>query len=381
MRDYKFTSESVSEGHPDKICDQISDGILDALLSQDKEARVACEVLVKTAVVVIAGEIRSAAKIDHASIARQIIRNIGYTDNELGFDADSCGIISVIDEQSKDIAKGVDESMSKELGAGDQGMMFGYACRETDELMPASISVAHKLMRRLALLRQQGDNPFLRPDAKSQVTVRYENGKLRGVDSVVVSTQHHPDAKLQELREYIIEECVKKVIPASLLNAETRYFTNTAGSFTIGGPKADCGLTGRKIIVDTYGGHGSHGGGAFSGKDPSKIDRTGAYLARYIAKNLVRAGACEKCLVQLAYVIGDAEPVSVHVDTYGTGADYDYPQLVREVFPLKPKEIIEAFSLLRAIYLPTATYGHFGGEDYPWEQTDRVEKIKQKLLS
>lgn len=380
---YLFTSESVSEGHPDKICDQVSDAILDALLEQDKFARVACEVLVKTGLVVLAGEVTSKVQIDYSRIARRVIADIGYNDSSIGLDAEACGILTAIEEQSQDIAIGIDEGsgLHTEQGAGDQGTMFGYACSETKELMPATISYAHKLLHRLATARRSGDVNFLRPDAKSQVTARYRGDELEAIDSVVVSTQHSPEISHGDLKDYVIEECIRKEIPEQLLSADTSFFVNPTGRFVVGGPQGDCGLTGRKIIVDTYGGHGSHGGGAFSGKDPTKVDRSASYYARYIAKNLVAAGACRKCLVQLSYVIGVPEPVSVFVETYGTCKvkDFDHAQLVRELFPLKPKEIITNLDLRRPIYLETASYGHFGREKFPWERTDKVDEIKARL--
>ncbi|MCX6127165.1 MAG: methionine adenosyltransferase [Proteobacteria bacterium] len=380
--DYLFTSESVSEGHPDKVADQVSDGVLDALLAQDKFSRVACETLVKTGLVVIAGEITTKARVDYAKIARDVIHDIGYTDGDLGFDAKSCGVICVIEEQSPDISMGVTEGegLHKEQGAGDQGMMFGYACNETKEFMPATISYAHSLLMKLSQLRRDKDVNFLRPDAKSQVTAEYKSGKLVGIETVVISTQHSPDVPHAKLQEYVIENCVKKVIPADLLK-KTKYFINPTGRFVVGGPQGDCGLTGRKIIVDTYGGHGAHGGGAFSGKDPTKVDRSAAYMARYIAKNMVAAGIAEKCLVQIAYAIGIAEPVSIFVDTYGTGA-HSPSQLaaaVKSVFNCKPRGIVETFDLLRPIYRSTAAYGHFGRSEFPWEKLDKVEAIKAAL--
>ncbi len=376
--DYFFTSESVSEGHPDKVSDQISDAILDALLAQDKYSRVACETLVKTGLVVIAGEITSKAIVDYAKIARETIAEIGYTDGELGFDAKSCGVIIAIEQQSPDISMGVDTTGGKEQGAGDQGMMFGYACDETKEYMPATISYSHKLLKKLSDLRRSKAVPFLRPDAKSQVTVEYKDGQLIRVDTVVISTQHAPDVSHKELETYVIEECVKKVIPKELLQ-NTKYLINPTGRFVIGGPQGDCGLTGRKIIVDTYGGHGAHGGGAFSGKDPSKVDRSAAYMGRYIAKNLVAAGLAKKCLVQLAYAIGVADPVSVFVETYGTSnlTVKELEKKVRSNFRLKPHEIVETFDLLRPIYKKTASYGHFGRDEFPWEKLDKVNALKQ----
>ncbi len=375
--DYLFTSESVSEGHPDKVADQISDAILDGLLAQDKFSRVACETLVKTGLVVIAGEVTTKARVDYAKIARGVVAEIGYNDGQLGFDANSCGVIVAVEEQSPDIAMGVDSNDGKEQGAGDQGMMFGFACDETAEFMPATISYSHKLLKRLSDLRRAKAVPFLRPDAKSQVTVEYKNGKLARVDTVVISTQHAPDVAQKELESYVIEECVKKTIPAAMLQ-NTKYYINPTGRFVIGGPQGDCGLTGRKIIVDTYGGHGAHGGGAFSGKDPSKVDRSAAYMGRYIAKNLVAAGLASKCLVQLAYAIGVADPVSVFVETYGTGklSAKEMEARVRKNFLLKPRQIVEQFDLLRPIYRATASYGHFGREEFPWERLDKVSALK-----
>ena len=377
--DYLFTSESVSEGHPDKVADQVSDAVLDALLAQDKHSRVACETLVKTGLVVIAGEITTTARVDYANVAREVIAEIGYTDGALGFDAKSCGVITVVEEQSRDISVGVTagEGLHLEQGAGDQGMMFGYACNETAEFMPATISYSHKLLKHLSDLRRKKDVPFLRPDAKSQVTAEYKAGKLVRVDTVVISTQHSEDVTHKQLTEYVIENCVKKVIPSDLLK-NTTYHINPTGRFVVGGPQGDCGLTGRKIIVDTYGGHGAHGGGAFSGKDPTKVDRSGAYMARYVAKNLVAAGLASKCLVQLAYAIGVAEPVSVFVETYGTSphSSRDLADMVRKVFKLKPAGIVETFDLLRPIYRQTASYGHFGRSEFPWERLDKVEALK-----
>ena len=378
-QDYLFTSESVSEGHPDKVADQISDAVLDAILAQDKRARVACETLVKTGLVVVAGEVTTSARVDYDAIARKVVADIGYTDGELGFDAKSCGVIMAVGQQSEDISMGVSEGqgLHHEQGAGDQGMMFGFACDETPELMPATISYSHQLLKKLSQLRRTMDVKFLRPDAKSQVTVEYRGGKLHRVDTVVVSTQHSPDVSHDQLKEYVIESVVKKVIPQELLQ-NTTYHINPTGRFIVGGPQGDCGLTGRKIIVDTYGGHGAHGGGAFSGKDPSKVDRSAAYAARYIAKNLVAAGLAKKCLVQVAYAIGIADPVSVFVDTYGTSkySGKDLADLVRKVFPLRPRAITDHFDLLRPIYLPTASYGHFGRSEFPWEKTDKVDALR-----
>ncbi len=373
--DYLFTSESVSEGHPDKVADQISDGILDALLAQDKYSRVACETLVKTGLVVIAGEVTSKAHVEYAAVARDVIADIGYIDPELGFDARSVGVLSAIEQQSPDISMGVSK---EDQGAGDQGMMFGYACDETPEFMPATISYSHQVLKSLSDMRRQKKVNFLRPDAKSQVTAEYKDGVLSRIDAVVVSTQHAPDVDQKTLTEFVIDECVKKVIPSNLVDSKTKFFINPTGRFVIGGPQGDCGLTGRKIIVDTYGGHGAHGGGAFSGKDPSKVDRSAAYMGRYIAKNIVAAGLAKKCLVQLAYAIGVAEPVSVFVETYGTSSHSQkkLADLVREVFALKPRGIIETFDLLRPIYRQTASYGHFGRQGLPWERTDKVAALK-----
>jgi S-adenosylmethionine synthetase len=380
LKNYLFTSESVSEGHPDKICDQISDAILDALLAQDKYSRVACETLVKTGLVVIAGEITSKANIDYARIARDTIEEIGYNDGSLGFDAKSCGVILSVEQQSPDISIGVTEGegLHAEQGAGDQGMMFGYAINETPEFMPATISYSHKLLQKLSLARRQNVVPYLRPDAKSQVTAEYRDGKLARIDAVVISSQHAPDVSHADLTDFIVNEVVKKVIPSELLDSKTKYHINPTGRFVIGGPQGDCGLTGRKIIVDSYGGHGAHGGGAFSGKDPTKVDRSAAYMGRYIAKNLVAAGLADQCLVQLAYAIGVAEPVSVFVNTYGTGkvTDQKICDAVREVFRLTPRGITESLDLLRPIYKKTASYGHFGREGFPWERLDKVDALK-----
>jgi len=379
---YLFTSESVAEGHPDKVADGISDAILDANLEQDPRARVACETLVTTGLVVVAGEITTRAIVNYADVARQKIRDIGYTDPDLGFSADSCAVMVTLDRQSPDISQGVTagKGLFKEQGAGDQGMMFGYACDETRELMPMPIMFAHRLTRALAAARRHGTLPFLRPDGKSQVTVRYEDGRPVAVDTVVVSAQHSPDVSYRALREGIIEEIVKKQIPGKLLK-RTRYLINPTGRFVIGGPHGDSGLTGRKIIVDTYGGMGRHGGGAFSGKDPSKVDRSAAYMARYVAKNIVAAKLARRCEIQLAYAIGYPDPVSVHVDTFGTGAvsDHRIVAAVKAVFGLKPAQIIKALDLLRPIYGATAAYGHFGRTGnlaaFTWERVDKVEEL------
>lgn len=385
LKNFLFTSESVSEGHPDKMCDQISDAILDALLAQDPYSRVACESLAKTGMVVVAGEITTNAQVPYAEIVRDTIREIGYTSSETGFDANTCAILTAIDRQSPDIDLGVSEREGKEQGAGDQGLMFGFACDETPELMPRPIMLAHQLVQHLASLRKTGKYPFIYPDAKSQVTVEYRDGRPARVDAVVVSTQHRADVPYATLQEFVIEEVIKQVLPKHLVDTKTRFHVNPTGRFVIGGPMGDCGLTGRKIIVDTYGGYGRHGGGAFSGKDPTKVDRSAAYMARYIAKNIVAAGLARKCEVQLAYAIGIAEPISVLVDTFGTGevADEKLAQLVREHFELKPREIIEALELRRPIYKRTAAYGHFGqhpeGDFFTWERDDRADALRRAV--
>jgi S-adenosylmethionine synthetase len=387
LKDFLFTSESVSEGHPDKMCDQISDAILDALLEQDPDSRVACESLTKTGMVVVAGEITTNAQITYAEVVRNTIRDIGYNSSEMGFDADTCAILTAIDRQSPDISQGVTEGegLHKEQGAGDQGLMFGFACDETPELMPLPIVMAHQLVKHLAEVRKAGTYSFLRPDAKSQVTIDYRDGRPRRVDAVVVSSQHSPDVRYETLREMIVEEVIKKVIPAEYLDAHTKFYVNPTGRFVIGGPAGDCGLTGRKIIVDTYGGYGRHGGGAFSGKDPSKVDRSAAYMARYIAKNIVAAGLARKCEVQLAYAIGVAEPISVLVDAFESGVvpNEQLAQLVREHFEMKPAGIIRALDLKRPIYRRTAAYGHFGRtpEDgyFTWEKDDRADALRRAL--
>ena len=384
MTDFLFTSESVTEGHPDKVADQVSDAILDAILTQDPKSRVACETLVTTGMAMIAGEITTNARLDYPDIVRQTIREIGYGDSAIGFDWETCAVLVSIDRQSPDISQGVTEGegLFKEQGAGDQGLMFGYACNETAELMPMPIIFAHKLTKRLATVRKNGMLPFLRPDGKSQVSIQYINDKPIRVDSVVVSSQHAPDVAYETLREAIIEEVVKQVIPADLMDEKTRFFINPTGRFVIGGPMGDCGLTGRKIIVDTYGGQGSHGGGAFSGKDPSKVDRSASYMARYVAKNIVAAGLADKCEVQVAYAIGVAEPVSVMINTFGTGkiSPNRIAQIAREEFDLRPRAIIETLDLLRPIYRQTAAYGHFGRElpEFSWERTDRVASLRSR---
>jgi S-adenosylmethionine synthetase len=377
-----FTSESVSEGHPDKVADQISDSILDAIFEQDPKARVACETLINTGMVVLSGEITTEAWVDMQEIVRNTVRDIGYTSSEMGFDADSCAVITSIDKQSPDIAMGVNEGEGDELeqGAGDQGLMFGFACNETDVLMPAPITYAHQLVKRQAEVRKNGTLNWLRPDAKSQVTFRYENGKPVAVDAVVLSTQHSPDISLDALREAVMDEIIKPILPESLISKDTKYFINPTGNFVIGGPVGDCGLTGRKIIVDTYGGMARHGGGAFSGKDPSKVDRSAAYAGRYVAKNIVAAGLADKCEIQISYAIGVAEPTSISVETFGTGrvGDDRIVELVREYFDLKPKGLIAMLDLLRPIYRGTAAYGHFGREEdnFTWENTDKAAALK-----
>jgi S-adenosylmethionine synthetase len=374
---YLFSSESVTEGHPDKVCDQVSDAILDEVLRQDPTGRVACETLATTGLVVLAGEITTNARIDFMEVARRAIREIGYTQVDSGFDADSCGVVVAIGRQSPDIAMGVDTG-----GAGDQGLMFGYACRETPQLMPLSITLAHALTEKLAAARKSGELPWLRPDGKSQVTVEYKDGRPVRVHTVVVSTHHAKGMKQSEIREQVIAKIIRPTVPAHLLDEHTVFHVNPTGSFEIGGPQGDCGLTGRKIIVDTYGGFGAHGGGAFSGKDPTKVDRSASYMARHIAKNLVAAGLAEKARVQLAYAIGVAEPVSVHVETEGTGAvsDRKLESLVRDFFPLTPKGIIEHLDLRRPIYRKTAAYGHFGRElpEFSWESTTKAADLRSR---
>ena len=378
---YLFTSESVTEGHPDKIADQISDSILDAIIAQDPNGRVACETMVTTGMAIIAGEVTTSCYVDMPQIVRETIKEIGYNDSSMGFDWETCAVITSIDQQSPDIALGVNSFDGKEQGAGDQGLMFGYACNETPELMPMPITYAHKLTMRLAQVRKEGIVDFLRPDGKSQVTIEYIDDKPIRIDAVVVSSQHTPDVKYQLLREGIIEEVIKKVIPKDLLDEKTKYYINPTGRFVVGGPQGDCGLTGRKIIVDTYGGQGGHGGGSFSGKDPSKVDRSASYMARYIAKNLVAAGLARKCEVQLAYAIGVAEPVSVMINTNGTGAipTDRIADIVMEHFSMKPAAIIEKLDLLRPIYKKTACYGHFGrlDPDFTWEKTDKVDALRK----
>ena len=382
MSSHLFTSESVSEGHPDKMADQISDSILDAILEQDPKARVACETMINTGMVVLSGEITTSAVIDYNAIVRKRIKEIGYTSSEMGYDADSCAILTAIDKQSADIAMGVDEADddAASQGAGDQGLMFGYASNETDVLMPAPITYAHRLVKRQAEVRKNGTLTWLRPDAKSQVTFRYEDHKPVGIDAVVLSTQHSEDISTDALREAIMEEVIKPVLPAEWLDSNTKYFINPTGRFVIGGPVGDCGLTGRKIIVDTYGGMARHGGGAFSGKDPSKVDRSAAYAGRYVAKNIVAAGLAERCEIQVSYAIGVSEPTSISIETFGTGeiADNRIVELVREHFDLRAGGLVKMLDLLRPIYVPTAAYGHFGREDLnvSWEKTDKAEALK-----
>ncbi len=381
MTDFLFTSESVTEGHPDKVADQISDAVLDAIIGQDPKSRVACETLVTTGLAMIAGEITTSCYVHMPDVVRETIKEIGYNDSAMGFDWATCSVITSIDRQSPDIAMGVNETPDHEQGAGDQGLMFGYACSETPEMMPMPILYAHRLTARLAEARKKKIVDFLRPDGKSQVTIQYINGKATRVDAVVLAAQHSPDVKYSTLREGLIEEVVKKVIPAQYLDKNTKYYINSTGRFVVGGPKADCGMTGRKIIVDTYGGVGSHGGGAFSGKDPSKVDRSGSYMARHVAKNIVAAGLAEKVEVQIAYAIGVAQPVSVMIDTGGT---WKIPpgkiaKLVREVFDLRPSPIIKYLNLLRPIYKKTAVNGHFGRQDpdFTWERTGMAETLRK----
>ena len=378
---YVFTSESVSEGHPDKIADQISDAILDAILEQDPAARVACEVFVKTGMVLVGGEITTKAWVDVEAVTRQVIKDIGYNSSEMGFDGESCAVLSAIGKQSPDIAQGVDNQVTKMLGAGDQGLMFGYASRETDVYMPAPIAYAHRLMEKQASLRKSGALPWLRPDAKSQITLKYEHGVPVEVDTVVISTQHSEDISHKDLTEAVREEIIKTTLPQEWLTDKTRYFINPTGRFVIGGPLGDCGLTGRKIIVDTYGGMARHGGGCFSGKDPSKVDRSAAYAARYVAKNIVAAGLADKCEIQVSYAIGVAEPTSVFVETFGTGhlKNSEIIELIHTHFDLTPQGIIEHHDLLRPIYKETATYGHYGREQFPWERLDKVDELKKAL--
>ncbi len=391
MSDYSiFTSESVSEGHPDKLADQISDAVLDAILTEDPHARVACETMVKTGVAIIGGEITTSAWVDLEELVRGVIKDVGYTSSDVGFDGDTCGVINIIGKQSVDIAQGVDRQKPEDQGAGDQGLMFGYASNETDVLMPAPITFSHRLVQRQAEARKSGLLPWLRPDAKSQVTCRYENGKVVGIDAIVLSTQHDPDVSQADVKEAVMELIVKHTLPAELLHNDTQFHINPTGKFVIGGPVGDCGLTGRKIIVDTYGGMARHGGGAFSGKDPSKVDRSAAYAGRYVAKNIVAAGLAEKCEIQVSYAIGVAQPTSISVNTFGTGkvSDERIIQLVREHFDLRPYAITRMLDLLHPMYRQTAAYGHFGREAremtagsktftaFPWEKTDRAAALR-----
>ena len=376
-----FTSESVSEGHPDKVADQISDAILDAIFEQDTAARVACETMVNTGMVIISGEITTSAWVDMPKVVRETVREIGYNSSDMGFDWESCAVLTSIDQQSADIARGVNEDEEHEQGAGDQGLMFGYATNETEVLMPAPITFAHQLVRRQAEVRKNGTLPWLRPDAKSQVTLRYEDNRPVGIDAVVLSTQHEADIEQNVLREAVMDEIILPVLPAEWIDKDTRFYINPTGRFVIGGPVGDCGLTGRKIIVDTYGGVARHGGGAFSGKDPSKVDRSAAYAGRYVAKNIVAAGLAERCEVQVSYAIGVAEPTSIMANTFGTGkvSDSRIVELIREHFDLRPKGLIKMLDLLRPIYRQTAAYGHFGRTepDFTWEHTDRAEALRE----
>lgn len=382
MSDYLFTSESVSEGHPDKVADQISDAILDAILAQDPNARVACETLCSTGLIVMSGEITTEANVDYMQVARAAVKRIGYDSSDIGFDYRTCAVLTAFNKQSADIAQGVNRTKEEEMdqGAGDQGLMFGYACDETPQLMPMPIYYAHRLMERQAELRKDGRLPWLRPDAKSQVSVRYRNGKPQRIETIVISTQHHPDVSHGQLSEAVIEELIKPVLPKNLLTGETRYLINPTGRFVVGGPMGDCGLTGRKIIVDSYGGTAHHGGGAFSGKDPSKVDRSAAYAGRYVAKNIVAAGIASKCEVQMAYAIGVARPVSLMVDTFGTGKipDDKIVTLIEQHFDLRPRGIIHGLDLLRPIYQKTAAYGHFGRDEpeFSWEATDKAAQLR-----
>ena len=381
-----FTSESVSEGHPDKVADQISDSIVDAIFNEDPSARIACETMINTGMVVLSGEITTSANIDYETVARDTIREIGYTSDEIGFDSDNCEVLISIDKQSPDIAQGVNEGQGMDLdqGAGDQGLMFGYACDETDVLMPCPITYAHLLVKKQADIRKSGALEWLRPDAKSQVTVVYENETPVSIDTIVLSTQHDPEIEHEEIEKAVINEIIKPVLPENMINNETRFLVNPTGRFVIGGPVGDCGLTGRKIIVDTYGGMSRHGGGAFSGKDPSKVDRAAAYAARYVAKNVVAAGLAKRCEIQVSYAIGVAEPTSINIETFGTST-VDHEKLIiaiRKNFDLRPKGIIKMLDLLRPIYQKTAAYGHFGRSDIdlPWERTDKAQVLKQQLM-
>ena len=378
MSSYLFTSESVSEGHPDKIADQISDAVLDEILKQDPKARVACETYVKTGMALVGGEITTSAWVDIENLTRQVICDIGYKHSEMGFDGNSCAVLNAIGKQSSDINQGVDRENPLDQGAGDQGIMFGYATNETEVLMPAAITYAHRLMEKQAEVRKNGKLTWLRPDAKSQVTLKYEDNKIVGVDAVVLSTQHSEEVSQKEIYEGVMEEIIKPILPSEWLSQQTKYFINPTGRFVIGGPMGDCGLTGRKVIVDTYGGAARHGGGAFSGKDPSKVDRSAAYAARYVAKNIVAAGLADRCEIQLSYAIGVAEPTSIMVETFGTGkvSNEVLVKLVREFFDLRPYGLIKMLNLIQPIYRQTAAYGHFGREQFPWEKVDRAEELR-----
>ena len=387
MKNFIFTSESVSEGHPDKMADQISDSILDKILEQDPKGRVACETLLTTGLVVIAGEISTSAKVNFSDIARDAIKNIGYDHSDKGFDYKTCAVMVAVGQQSQDISMGVKETGADDQGAGDQGLMFGYATNETPEFMPLTLSLSHKLVRDLATIRKSNKVNWIRPDAKSQVSVQYENGKAKRIDTIVISTQHAEDVSLKQIQEFIMEELIKKSIPAQWVDKNTKYHINPTGRFVTGGPMGDAGLTGRKIIVDTYGGHGAHGGGAFSGKDPSKVDRSAAYAARNVAKNIVAAGLAEKCLVQVAYAIGVAEPVSVSINDYGTSkiGNDKLEKAVRSIWDLRPARIVKEFNLLKPIYATTAAYGHFGREEklnegfFSWEKVNKIEQLKEAV--
>ena len=378
MSSYLFTSESVSEGHPDKIADQISDAVLDEILKQDPKARVACETYVKTGMALVGGEITTSAWVDIENLTRQVICDIGYKHSDMGFDGNSCAVLNAIGKQSSDINQGVDRENPLDQGAGDQGIMFGYATNETEVLMPAAITYAHRLMEKQAEVRKSGKLAWLRPDAKSQVTLKYEDNKIVGVDAVVLSTQHSEEVSQKEIYEGVMDEIIKPILPSEWLSQQTKYFINPTGRFVIGGPMGDCGLTGRKIIVDTYGGAARHGGGAFSGKDPSKVDRSAAYAARYVAKNIVAAGLADRCEIQLSYAIGVAEPTSIMVETFGTGkvSNEVLVKLVREFFDLRPYGLIKMLNLIQPIYRQTAAYGHFGREQFPWEKVDRAEELR-----
>lgn len=375
---YLFTSESVSEGHPDKMADQISDAILDAILEQDPFGRVACETMLTTGLCVVAGEITTTAKVNFSEVAREAIKQIGYDDSAIGFDYKTCGVMISVGQQSPDIAQGVKKTLSDEQGAGDQGLMFGFACDETAEAMPLSLSLSHELLSVLSQFRKEKKVNWLRPDSKSQVTLEYVGQEIKRIDTIVISTQHSEEVSQKEIHEFIREELIKKTVPPHLLDSKTKFFINPTGRFVVGGPMGDAGLTGRKIIVDTYGGHGAHGGGAFSGKDPSKVDRSAAYAARHVAKNIVKAGLAKKCLVQLAYAIGVAEPVSIHIDDFGTSkvGPLILKKAVEDLWDLRPGRILKDLDLLRPIYKPSAAYGHFGRSQFPWESLSHVEKLK-----